>query len=161
MSRLLILTVFSTLFISLAAAQDTWCAFEVKVSTPSGSPVPEVPVALIRGRKTTFSQTTTDANGVARLCDAPLENVDINVGFDMCNAVLVGYLAPRGPILSEFSSHTSRPSAGSSDSSRTARCSCASRMKQDERSPERDLTANLPRVPDSTLATSSGGCFAL
>jgi hypothetical protein len=96
MSRLLI-SVFSTLFISLAAAQDTWCAFEVKVSTPSGSPVAEVPVALIRERKTTFSQTTTDANGMARLCDAPLENVDIFVGFDRCNSVLVGSLAPTWP----------------------------------------------------------------
>lgn len=97
MARLFMLAGLYTLFSPLGVAQATYCAFEVRVSTPSGIPVPDVPVALIRERKTTFSQTKTNANGVARLCDAPLENVDIFVGFDMCNSVLVGYLMPRWP----------------------------------------------------------------
>src|SRR5260370_10638082 len=96
-ARLFMLTGFSVLLIALAPAQDTYCAFEVTVRTQSGTPMSEVPVALIRGHKTTFYETTTDANGVARLCDAPLENVDIIVGFDMCKSVMVRFLMPTWP----------------------------------------------------------------
>jgi hypothetical protein len=97
MSRLLILTVFSTLFISHAAAQDTYCAFEVKVSTPSGAPVVGAHVAMLRGDMSTFSETTTAANGVARLCDAPMEAVNIVTGFDVCGSVFIRALKPKWP----------------------------------------------------------------
>jgi hypothetical protein len=96
-ARMLMLAGFSVPFISFAVAQDTYCAFEVTVRSPSGIPMSEVPVALIRGHKATFYETTTDANGVARVCDAPLENLDIIVGFDMCKSVMVRFLMPTWP----------------------------------------------------------------
>ncbi len=96
-ARMLMLAAFSVLFVSFAVAQDTYCAFEVTVRSPSGTPMSEVPVALIQGHKTTFYETTTDANGVARLCDSPLENVDIIVGFDMCKSVMVRFMMPTWP----------------------------------------------------------------
>ena len=39
----------------------------------------------------------TDAKGVARICDAPLESVDIAVGFDACGLVMVRSLHPKWP----------------------------------------------------------------
>jgi len=65
------------LFITSAAAQDTYCAFEVRVHSPTGTPVSNVTVALFQAQTTTFSQTTTDASGVARLCNAPLEYMEV------------------------------------------------------------------------------------
>jgi hypothetical protein len=88
---------FFSLCIPPIAAESTYCAFEVKVASPSGTPVAGVTVALIRGHKTTFSETRTDVNGIARLCDAPLETMDIVVGFDLCGSVQVRYLTPRWP----------------------------------------------------------------
>jgi hypothetical protein len=88
-SRFLALCAFHALTIALASAQATYCAFEVKVSAPSGSPVSKVPVVLVVKHTTSFAETTTDENGVARLCDAPLEPVDIAVGSDICGLVLV------------------------------------------------------------------------
>ncbi|MDP8981994.1 MAG: carboxypeptidase-like regulatory domain-containing protein [Acidobacteriota bacterium] len=89
--------VILTAFISLARAQSLYCALEVKVSTPSGSPVAGAHVAMLRGDKSTFSETTTAANGVARLCDAPMETVNIVAGFDVCGSVLIRALNPKWP----------------------------------------------------------------
>jgi hypothetical protein len=94
---LVVLVGVSCLRNALAAEEATFCAFEVRVSTPSGAPFPNVPVALIRGHTSTFSEATTDAGGVARLCDSPLDVVDIVVGFDMCGSVLVRNLHPMWP----------------------------------------------------------------
>jgi hypothetical protein len=80
-----------------AAAVNPYCAFEVKVSSPSGSPVPGVEVALIRGGSTTFSETKTNQYGVAKLCDSPLEYVDIVVGRDICGSILVRHIKPTWP----------------------------------------------------------------
>src|SRR5258706_13994254 len=96
-ARLFVLTGFSVLFIALAVAQDTYCAFEVSVHSPTGTPVSNLPVALIRARTTTFSQTTTDAAGLARLCDAPLEYMDVIVGRDVCGLVMVRHRQPTWP----------------------------------------------------------------
>ncbi len=71
-----------------AAEEPTYCSFEVKVSKPSGVPFAKVPVALVENR-TQFGTVFTDANGLARICDAPLHRVDIVVGIDLCGMVLV------------------------------------------------------------------------
>lgn len=52
---------------------------------------------MVRNRQTTFSEAMTDAKGLARICDAPLESVDIAVGFDVCGLVLVRSLHPKWP----------------------------------------------------------------
>jgi hypothetical protein len=95
-ARSFMLIGFPVLFFNLAAA-ETYCAFEVKVSTPGGTPAPNVTVALIRADRTTFSETTTDANGVARLCDAPLEYMDVIAGRDVCGLVMVKHVQPTWP----------------------------------------------------------------
>jgi hypothetical protein len=81
-----------------AVGEDSpYCAFEVKVSTPSGTPRSKVPVLLIQNHQKTFYETVTNANGLARLCVAPLEAVDIVVGFDVCGLVSVRNLHPKWP----------------------------------------------------------------
>jgi hypothetical protein len=86
-----VLVLMGVLFacVPIVVAESTYCAFEVKVTTKSGAPRSQVPVLLVRGRNGTFLETRSDANGVARLCDAPLEAVDIAVGFDVCGLVVV------------------------------------------------------------------------
>ena len=79
----------TTVCVTPASGQEAYCAFEVKVTDPSGAAVAQVPVALHRQRGVVLAETTTDANGVARLCDAPLGAVEIVVGFDICGLVLV------------------------------------------------------------------------
>jgi hypothetical protein len=97
LARVLLLTALSALFSFVAVARDSYCAFEVTVRTPSGDPISKIPVALIQARATTFSETATDASGIARLCDAPLEYMDIIVGRDICGSVMVRHLAPTWP----------------------------------------------------------------
>lgn len=95
--RLFGLIVLSALFSHIALGQSLYCAFEVKVSTPSGDPVVGAHVAILRGDKSTFSETMTAANGVARLCDAPMETVNIVAGFDVCGSVFIRALKPKWP----------------------------------------------------------------
>jgi hypothetical protein len=78
-------------------AEQAYCAFEVKVTSSHGKPRSGVPVVVVQNRTTTFLQGITDANGLARLCDAPLESVDIAVGFDVCGLVLVKHLHQKWP----------------------------------------------------------------
>jgi hypothetical protein len=78
------------------AAETSYCAFEVKVVTASGTPRSKVPVQLIRDKTEVFG-TSTDAYGLARLCDSPLESVDIAVGFDVCGLVTVRNLYSMWP----------------------------------------------------------------
>ena len=63
------------LLISLAnsakGASD-YCAFEVKVTDPSGAPLAGIPVAMIQQDDKEFGrEVRTDHDGRARLCDAP------------------------------------------------------------------------------------------
>ena len=80
--------------VSSAASQDReYCAFEVVVTTPRGLPVIGAPVAEdYQGRP--FATAMTDKSGVARLCDAPADSVDIVVGGKRCGATRVSYLSP-------------------------------------------------------------------
>ena len=99
---ILVLIGVSGLTIAHASAPATYCAFEVRVTTPSGAPRPNVLVGMLRkGREhdSVYYQATTDAAGLARLCDAPLEVVDIYVGNDVCGSVLVKNLPPTWPDL--------------------------------------------------------------
>ncbi len=68
-----------------AFAAEPYCAFEIKVVSALGRPVPNLSVVLVRGDKTTYAQTSTDRAGVARLCDAPLESVSIAAGRDVAD----------------------------------------------------------------------------
>jgi hypothetical protein len=81
-----------------AGAQSMYCALNVIVRSPSGSPVPNLPVVLVRKDGSPFLETTTAGNGVARLCDAPFESIDIFVGRDVCGAVRVQNLRPKWPV---------------------------------------------------------------
>lgn len=74
-------------------ADQPYCAFEVKVSKPSGVPFANVPVIMVQ-RNAQLAETRTNTNGEARLCDAPLSSVDIMVGFERCGAVLVREVKP-------------------------------------------------------------------
>jgi hypothetical protein len=76
-----------------AAEEPTYCAFEVRVSKPSGAPFAKVPVGLVQSG-TQFATVFTDAKGLARICDAPLHAVDIVVGGDVCGLVLVKNVRP-------------------------------------------------------------------
>ncbi len=80
-----------------SAAESTYCAFEVKVTSASGTPRAKVPVQLVRGHTTSLLETSTGANGIARLCDSPLEAVDIAVGSDVCGLVTVRNLHSMWP----------------------------------------------------------------
>jgi hypothetical protein len=95
-----VLAVAGLLFgiVQTATAESTYCAFEIKVTAKSGVPRSKVPVILVRGHNSTLLETLTDANGVAKLCDAPLgEAVDIAVGSDVCGLVTVRNLHPLWP----------------------------------------------------------------
>jgi hypothetical protein len=88
--------VIGLLAISVRTAAAEYCAFEVKVTTSSGTPRPKVPVLLVREHNTLY-ETVSDASGLARLCDAPLEAIDIVVGFDVCGLITVGNLHSMWP----------------------------------------------------------------
>src|ERR1700676_3526980 len=96
-ARLLVIVGFPGLFVPLSGQGMPYCAFEVNVRAPDGRPIAKLPVALIRNDKTTFSESTTDAKGVARICDAPLEYLDVLVGSDICGSVMVRHLPPSWP----------------------------------------------------------------
>lgn len=97
-SKLLMCLGVLALCFVLRAEDVNYCSFEVKVRTPSGSPVVNVPVAMIKRHTVAISETKTTENGLARLCDAPLEPVDIVVGYDLCGSVLVRNVRPTWPI---------------------------------------------------------------
>ena len=73
----------------MATAQNGYCAFEVSVRSPEGAPLVGIPVALIQGHKTSYLEATTDSHGIARLCDAPVDPVDIVAGIDLCGSVAI------------------------------------------------------------------------
>jgi hypothetical protein len=78
---------------SVLMAADSYCAFEVEVHSPLKRPALNVPVGIGQLRST-FAQTLTNANGIARLCDAPIGPVDVFVGFDACGLVVIKDVKP-------------------------------------------------------------------
>jgi len=90
----------------LAADQLPYCAFKVKVTKPSGTPFARVPVELARrgsDAPISIAATRTDAEGVAEFCDAPLDPVDLIVGFDACGAVWVRSVKATWPATRQIS----------------------------------------------------------
>ncbi len=77
---------------SAAQDQSNYCAFEIAVSSPAGSPIAGVGVSLQRRGGQVYSTTTTSERGIASICDAPDGLVDIEVGGHLCGAVAVRYL---------------------------------------------------------------------
>jgi hypothetical protein len=93
MNRLFLAIWFLFIWILPAVGETPYCAFEVRVRKPSGTPFAKVSVAMVeRGGESgagALTETQTDATGKATLCDAPLHPVDIIVGLDVCGAVWV------------------------------------------------------------------------
>ena len=81
-----------------AAAQESYCSFEVVVRDASGSPVGGVPVGIVE-HGSQGATAWTDKRGVARLCDGPLHAVDIVIGANSCASgiVLVKNVTPAWP----------------------------------------------------------------
>jgi len=66
----------------------SYCAFEVNVRNPSGTPSANAPVEMVsRGRH--LAVAMTNKQGLVRFCDAPLQDVDFAVGVRDCGVVLV------------------------------------------------------------------------
>ena len=87
--KLLALAGLSVFYLSRpVSAQQGYCAFEVRVTSPGGSPIKGVAVSLSQNRSQ-LANFDTDADGVARICDAPLKSVDIAIGKDICQSVHV------------------------------------------------------------------------
>lgn len=78
--------------------EPAYCAFEVKVSAPSGRPMRNVPVVLLRVQKDVVFETVTDGNGIAKICDVPLAFLDVVVGRDVCGAVHIRRLKFEWPV---------------------------------------------------------------
>jgi hypothetical protein len=73
-----------------------YCAYEVRVNKPSGLPFANTPVGIV-DKGTQIGTGTTDANGVARLCDAPVHKIDIAVGTVGQGLTIVRASSPLGP----------------------------------------------------------------
>jgi hypothetical protein len=87
-TRLMVLAEVSVLSPTPMMAETNYCAFEVKVTRPSGKPVAKVPVYLMRDQRI-IANAATDEIGIARICDAPLTTLNIGVGSDVCGSVLI------------------------------------------------------------------------
>lgn len=82
----------------VGSAASEYCAFEVRVTNPSGRPVAGVAVAIITADNKEFSgEILTDRDGRARLCDAPMQPVTIIAGTDVCGLVAVKNISPIWP----------------------------------------------------------------
>ncbi len=73
-----------------------YCAFQVTVRSPSGTPVRSVLVEeLKQDTDELVAQASTDQHGVARICEAPSVGlVKIRVGGKLCGSAVVAYLKP-------------------------------------------------------------------
>jgi hypothetical protein len=89
------LIMFALIAACIMHAQLSYCAFEVAVKSSSQVPVPDIGVWLLQADGSVYSKTQANERGVARLCDAPSTLVDIQVGANLCGAVIVKYLRPR------------------------------------------------------------------
>jgi hypothetical protein len=92
--RVWLLVAFAVYSTKSLAGQLNYCAFEVTVRSSAEAPVRGVGVWLLRADGSVYSRVQADARGVARLCDAPPGLVDIQVGGNLCGAVIVKYLRP-------------------------------------------------------------------
>ncbi len=101
--RLQIALGFGVCLVAAASGADQYCAFAVKVSSPSGRPLAGIPAVIIQRESKEFGdEARTDGLGIAKLCDAPLEPVTIIVGFDMCGAVAIKNVTPSWPVTKQL-----------------------------------------------------------
>src|ERR1700743_1615289 len=75
------------------AAEPEYCAFNVKVRQPNGSPAPRVAVVLI-AQGVAKREILTDVHGTAYICDSPLTPVDIAIGFAGCGQRILKGVQP-------------------------------------------------------------------
>jgi hypothetical protein len=102
-SHLQIIVGFGLCFATAAKGADQYCAFAVKVSNALGKPLAGISVAMIqREGKEVGHEVLTDVAGRARLCDAPMESVDIIVGVDICGAVAIKQVTPSWPVTKQL-----------------------------------------------------------
>ena len=76
------------LFATTMKAAAPFCAFDVRVQDPSGTPLANIPVVMY-GHDKHLAMGTTDASGLTRFCDAPLQRVDFAVGVRECGVVFL------------------------------------------------------------------------
>jgi len=95
MTRLATFSLTATLSVLIAsqlsaqATADPYCAFEILVRSPDGAPLAHIPVAARRDGITFEANTETDARGIARICDSPLDSsIDIHVGENKCSVTV-------------------------------------------------------------------------
>ena len=84
-----------------AMGAPSYCAFDMKVSKPSGAPFANVPGGMVE-KGIQVATVVTDANGKASFCDAPLHAVDIVIGTQDCGVVLVRGVKPTWPVTREI-----------------------------------------------------------
>ena len=91
---LLLIIAASPLFAQPSEEVRDYCAFEIVVHSPDGGPVVGTEVMEFGPGGDAIASALTDQQGVARLCDARVGLVDIEVGGRRCGAVGVRYLRP-------------------------------------------------------------------
>lgn len=74
-----------------------YCAFEVVIRSPNGTPISQVPIEMVEHHRSTYSDTRTNKDGIALLCDSPVGSVDIVAGFDICGSVMIRNVQPDWP----------------------------------------------------------------
>jgi hypothetical protein len=85
---------FLILFFATMSCASPFCAFGVRVRDPSGAPLANIAVVMVEHERH-LATVTTDGNGLAEFCDAPLRPVDFVVGYRECGVVFVkGVMAP-------------------------------------------------------------------
>jgi len=120
--------------VTAASGADQYCAFSIKVSSPSGRPLSGIPVAMIQGESKEFGpEVRTDGSGRAKLCDAPLEPVTIIVGLDMCGAVAIKRVTPSWPVTKQL--HYTYVPEGCNHFGAVSSCTILIRVRNEEARP--------------------------
>ena len=87
---------FCSLLLPASRAQPSYCAYDVRVNDSKGAALSGIPVYLSR-EQMTIADTTTDSAGIARLCDATIKPIDIVIGKDICQSVIIRNVKPAWP----------------------------------------------------------------
>lgn len=93
-----ILVYFAVTGVTSAQTPQEFCAFEVSVITPTGSPAAGLSVSMIRvDNKKTFASVITGPTGIVKLCDAPVVPVSLMVSSRQCGSVAIEPITPDWP----------------------------------------------------------------
>ena len=145
-------------FTTPANGASDYCAFEIKVSSPTGSPLEGVPVAMIqRDNKEFGREVRTDHNGRASLCDAPMQQVTIIVGFDMCGAVAIKGILASWPVTEHlFLTYEPR---GCNHFTPPASCTILLRLRDEQNRPVSGATWITGQGPTESRSDEYGRIF--